>query len=419
MKPVPRGSVPARSRKPRSASGWAISPKVRRRSRSWNDGLLRRSMAIAPPSHSTLSNARLRRIVSWPMPCAPNTAPASADSTPPVGQPVASACASASGVASAIEQARHGAWTAAPRAPASVELAFLLRGVLRAASLVLDRIENAGLLRLEGGERGLACGEVRRHRHYSAAFPIAQRGAEDRVAGGLAFAGVGHREQVQRHRPDELVVAAHVDQSLRGHRQRRQRRAGDQRHRRLHEGLRLAHCIAQQGRQRIGRIGQRIERLGQRLGVGPVVRGATGTRSSAPVMPTPGTPAVRTAVSTADSPRCRCRSLKSDAPAGRSLAEIRNRQKPAHRQGGSPREREPGVAWRVAVVVGTHARCGSADAVPEWRAATAARLPAWKATATGWPVAACTLAPVAKPSTTQTTRSAGLRQSSPISPIRQ
>ena len=28
MKPVPRGSVPARSRKPRNASGWTISPKM-------------------------------------------------------------------------------------------------------------------------------------------------------------------------------------------------------------------------------------------------------------------------------------------------------------------------------------------------------------------------------------------------------
>ena len=36
-----------------------------------------------------------------PRPCTPNTVPASADSTPPLGQPVAGACASASGVASA------------------------------------------------------------------------------------------------------------------------------------------------------------------------------------------------------------------------------------------------------------------------------------------------------------------------------
>ena len=142
-----------------------------------------------------------------------------------------------------VEQARHG--DGGRRfARQRVELAFLLRGVLRAAALVLDRIENAGLLSLEGGKRGVARGEVRGYRHRSAALPIAQRGAEDRVAGGLALAGVGHRKQVQRHRPGELVVAAHVDESLRGHRQRRQRRARDQRHRRLHEGLRLAYRVA-------------------------------------------------------------------------------------------------------------------------------------------------------------------------------
>ena len=45
MKPLPRGSVPARSRKPRSASGCTISPKVKRRPRSRNDGLLLRRIA--------------------------------------------------------------------------------------------------------------------------------------------------------------------------------------------------------------------------------------------------------------------------------------------------------------------------------------------------------------------------------------
>ncbi len=174
-----------------------------------------------------------------------------------------------------VEQARHGDGRRRFTRQ-GVELAFLLRGVLRATSLVPDRIKNSGLLRLEGSERGIPRGEVRAHRHQSAALPIAQGGPEDRVAGGLALAGVGHREQVQRHRPGELVVAAHVDQFLRGHRQRRQRRTRDQRRRCLHEGLRLAHRVTQQQRQRIVRIGQRVERLGQRLGVGPVRRRTTG-----------------------------------------------------------------------------------------------------------------------------------------------
>jgi hypothetical protein len=62
-KPVPRGSAPARSMNPRSASGWTMTPKVSRRSRNWNDDLLRRSTAISPPSYSTLSlqNAANRR----------------------------------------------------------------------------------------------------------------------------------------------------------------------------------------------------------------------------------------------------------------------------------------------------------------------------------------------------------------------
>ncbi len=83
-----------------ASEGSIISPKVSRRPRSTKEGRERRSIAISPPSHNTLGSARLRSIVSWSMPCAPNTAPASADSTPPLGQPVASAWASASSVAS-------------------------------------------------------------------------------------------------------------------------------------------------------------------------------------------------------------------------------------------------------------------------------------------------------------------------------
>ncbi|MEQ1881284.1 MAG: hypothetical protein ABL878_09980 [Burkholderiales bacterium] len=47
MKPVPRGSVPARSRKPRNASGWTISPKVSRRPRSKKEGLEGRQRRVA------------------------------------------------------------------------------------------------------------------------------------------------------------------------------------------------------------------------------------------------------------------------------------------------------------------------------------------------------------------------------------
>ena len=64
MNPVPRGRAPARAINPRQASGWTMTPKVNRRSRSWNDDLLRRSTAISPPSQNTLSNARLRIMVS-------------------------------------------------------------------------------------------------------------------------------------------------------------------------------------------------------------------------------------------------------------------------------------------------------------------------------------------------------------------
>ena len=46
-------------------------------------------------------------------------------------------------------------------------------------------------------------------------FPVAQRRAEDRVAGGLALPGVGHREQIKGDGADELMVAAHVGQTLR------------------------------------------------------------------------------------------------------------------------------------------------------------------------------------------------------------
>lgn len=63
-KPLPRGSVPARSMNARSASGCTMTPKVNRRSRTRYDDLLRRSTSIEPPSHSTLSSARLRRM--WP-----------------------------------------------------------------------------------------------------------------------------------------------------------------------------------------------------------------------------------------------------------------------------------------------------------------------------------------------------------------
>ena len=51
--------------------------------------------------------------------------------------------------------------------------------------------------------------------------------------------------------------------------------------------------------------------------------------------------------------------------AGRAVwPEIRNRQKPAHRQSGLPRVREPGVAWRVAVVVGAQHDAGLRMSVP-------------------------------------------------------
>jgi len=64
-----------------------------------------------------------------------------------------------------------------------VQVTLLIRRVLPPAPLVLDRVENSGLLRF------MHCnGRVTRHdlgRHFLASpgFPVAQAGAEDRVAG--------------------------------------------------------------------------------------------------------------------------------------------------------------------------------------------------------------------------------------------
>ncbi len=53
------------------------------------DSLVRRSVAISAPSQSRFRVARLRMTKSLPMPCAPNTSPASLDTTSLDGQPLA------------------------------------------------------------------------------------------------------------------------------------------------------------------------------------------------------------------------------------------------------------------------------------------------------------------------------------------
>ncbi len=70
--------------------------------------------------------------------------------------------------------------------------------------------------------------------------PFAQGRTEDAVTAGLAFAGVGHCKQAHRYRNDQVAVTARVDQPLCGHGEHRQRRARDQGHGHLCEGLRLA-----------------------------------------------------------------------------------------------------------------------------------------------------------------------------------
>src|SRR3546814_15019966 len=72
---------------------------------------LRRDTLCTPPSHRTFKALRLRITVSAPMPCEPNTEPASLLITPPLGHFLASPCVKASGVASPyINSGNLGAW---------------------------------------------------------------------------------------------------------------------------------------------------------------------------------------------------------------------------------------------------------------------------------------------------------------------
>ena len=99
--PLPRASPFVPSMNCRTVSGCAASPIVSRTPSSVKLSDVRRSTRCDAPSHSALSSDRFRMTLSRPMPCPPNTTPASLDMTPPDGQPCASVHASASGVASA------------------------------------------------------------------------------------------------------------------------------------------------------------------------------------------------------------------------------------------------------------------------------------------------------------------------------
>jgi hypothetical protein len=79
---------------------------------------------------------------------------------------------------------------------------------------VFDRIKDAGLLRLEHRRGRFELRDLGRHLLPPPDFPVAQCRAEDRVAGGLAFPGVGNRQQIKGNGTDELVIATHVGQAL-------------------------------------------------------------------------------------------------------------------------------------------------------------------------------------------------------------
>ena len=88
-------------------------------------------------------------------------------------------------------------------------------------------------------------------------------------ADGLAFPGVGHREQIKGYGTDELMVAAHVGQALGRERKSGKGRAGHECHRCLHEGLGLPYGLTQNARQGLVGIRLRVQRLGQRFGLRP------------------------------------------------------------------------------------------------------------------------------------------------------
>lgn len=92
--------------------------------------------------------------------------------------------------------------------------ALLARCVLRPAPLVLDRFQNARLLRFKDRRGRFELRDLGGHFLTSLGFPVAQRRAEDRIAGGLALPGVSHREQIMGNVTHQLVVAAHVGQAL-------------------------------------------------------------------------------------------------------------------------------------------------------------------------------------------------------------
>jgi hypothetical protein len=150
-----------------------------------------------------------------------------------------------------------------------LKFALLARRVLRSAPFVFDRIEDAGLLRFEYLLGRFELRDLGVHFLKPLAFPVAQSRAEDRVTSGLAFSGVGHREQIKGNRTHELVIAAHVRQTLRRERECRKRGASDKRDWRLHESLRLPYGVTQDARQRLVRIRLSVEQLGQGFGLQP------------------------------------------------------------------------------------------------------------------------------------------------------
>lgn len=119
-----------------------------------------------------------------------------------------------------VQQARN-EWRSRRLLCQRLELALLARGVLPAAALVLDRFENAGLFRFVNRGSRVELGEIDGKAQAPGAFSIAQGRAEDRIARRFARPRVGHSEQVERHRSDQLMIAPDIGNALRRQRQRR------------------------------------------------------------------------------------------------------------------------------------------------------------------------------------------------------
>ena len=108
MKPMPRVSVPARSRKPRNASGWTINPNVSRT--EYRAGLGRQHATTRPVGRQRMGESLRRRI--------------------------------------RIAQPRDERWRRC-FTHERLKFALLACRALRPTSFVLDRLENAGLLRFK------------------------------------------------------------------------------------------------------------------------------------------------------------------------------------------------------------------------------------------------------------------------------